>query len=63
MLLASGIKYINPRVKGGMRTFLIAVAVAAAPCAAWADFSGRVVRVHDGDTLTLLVGRGHPVFH
>src|SRR5437773_12301983 len=38
-----------------MRAFIIAVAVALAPGAAWADFTGRVVRVHDGDTLTVLV--------
>src|SRR2546426_11259889 len=40
-----------------MRPFLLAVAVAAAPGIACADSSGRVVNVHDGDTLTVLVER------
>jgi endonuclease YncB( thermonuclease family) len=31
------------------------VVLALAPCAAWADFVGRVLRVSDGDTLTILV--------
>jgi endonuclease YncB( thermonuclease family) len=34
---------------------LLAAALAAAPCAALADFVGRVVKVSDGDTLTVLV--------
>jgi endonuclease YncB( thermonuclease family) len=38
------------------RAFLFAV-LAALPCAALADFVGRVVKVSDGDTLTVLVER------
>jgi endonuclease YncB( thermonuclease family) len=36
--------------------FLLAV-LAATPCAARAEFVGRVVRVSDGDTLIVLVGK------
>jgi len=35
--------------------YLVAAVIAAQPAAALADFIGRVVRVHDGDTLTVLV--------
>ena len=37
------------------RAVLFAAVLAAAPCAALADFTGRVVRVSDGDTLVVLV--------
>ncbi len=39
-----------------MRAFLVVLSVGAAG-AAHADFTGRVVNVHDGDTLTVLVDR------
>jgi endonuclease YncB( thermonuclease family) len=32
-------------------------------CPAWADFSGKVVAVADGDTLTVLADRGQVVVH
>jgi hypothetical protein len=35
-----------------MRAVLFAVVIAAAPSTALADFTGRVVKVADGDTLT-----------
>src|SRR3970040_1841997 len=40
-----------------MRAVLFAVVIAAAPSAALADFTGRVVKVSDGDTLTVLVNK------
>jgi micrococcal nuclease len=40
-----------------MRAVLFAVAVPVAPSAAFADFTGRVVNVADGDTLTVLVNK------
>jgi endonuclease YncB( thermonuclease family) len=40
-----------------MRSILICAAVAVAPCAALADFTGRVVKISDGDTLTVLVAK------
>lgn len=40
-----------------MRVLVLLAFLAFAPCAAWADFVGRVVRVADGDTLTILVER------
>lgn len=36
---------------------LVLVTLAAAPCAVRADFVGRVVKVSDGDTVTVLVER------
>lgn len=36
---------------------LLLAVLAATPCAALADFVGRVVKVSDGDTLTVLVER------
>src|SRR5688572_26112349 len=38
-----------------MRAVLLLVALALAPGSALADFTGRVVKVIDGDTLTVLV--------
>jgi len=35
--------------------YLVAAVITAQSAAALADFTGRVVRVHDGDTLTVLV--------
>ena len=40
-----------------MRAGFLALALCAAAGAARADFDGRVVNVHDGDTLTVLVDR------
>jgi endonuclease YncB( thermonuclease family) len=40
-----------------MRAALFLLAVLVAPSGAWADFTGRVVKVQDGDTLTVLVNR------
>jgi micrococcal nuclease len=40
-----------------MRAFLLCLVIFAAPAAAWADFAGRVVRMADGDTLTVLVNK------
>jgi hypothetical protein len=40
-----------------MRTILLFVAATLAPGVAFADFTGRVVNVHDGDTLTTLLER------
>jgi endonuclease YncB( thermonuclease family) len=37
--------------------FLLALWLGILPSLALADFTGRVVRVHDGDTLTVLVAR------
>lgn len=38
-----------------MRAVLFLVALAVAPHSALADFTGRVVKVSDGDTITVLV--------
>ena len=38
-----------------MRALVLVSVLAVAPCAAQADFTGRVVKVSDGDTLTVLV--------
>ena len=38
-----------------MRAVLLLVVFALAPCAALADFTGRVVKVSDGESLTVLV--------
>jgi len=38
-------------------TRLACVALTVASVQAWADFTGKVVSVHDGDTLTVLVDR------
>jgi endonuclease YncB( thermonuclease family) len=40
-----------------MRAVLYLAVLALAPCAALADFTGRVVKIADGDTLTVLVDR------
>ena len=40
-----------------MRAVLLLVVLTVAPGAALADFTGRVVKVADGDTLTVLVNR------
>ena len=40
-----------------MRAFLALLLLALAPCLALADFTGRVVKVSDGDTLTVLVNK------
>lgn len=42
-----------------MRVALILAVLASAPCLALADFTGRVVKVSDGDTLTVLVNKKH----
>jgi micrococcal nuclease len=39
-----------------MRAVLLII-LAFAPCLALADFTGRVVKVADGDTLTVLVDK------
>src|SRR5687768_14921235 len=43
--------------EGSMRAILLSVAMALGPGAALADFTGRVVKVSDGDTLTVLVNK------
>ena len=40
-----------------MRAAFLAAAIAAVPSVALADFSGRVVKISDGDTLVVLVDR------
>jgi endonuclease YncB( thermonuclease family) len=40
-----------------MRAVLFFLAVAVAPDLAFADFTGRVVKVADGDTITVLVNK------
>jgi micrococcal nuclease len=40
-----------------MRAVLFLVVLTVAPSAALADFTGRVVKVIDGDTLTVLVNK------
>jgi endonuclease YncB( thermonuclease family) len=40
-----------------MRAVLLLVVLTVAPIAALADFTGRVVKVTDGDTLTVLISR------
>jgi endonuclease YncB( thermonuclease family) len=40
-----------------MRAILVLLAALAAPVSAWADLTGLVIDVHDGDTLTVLVNR------
>jgi endonuclease YncB( thermonuclease family) len=40
-----------------MRALVLLAVLAVAPCPTWGDFVGRVVRVSDGDTLTILVER------
>jgi endonuclease YncB( thermonuclease family) len=40
-----------------MRPVLFCIAIAVAPTTALADFTGRVVKVADGDTLTVLVNK------
>src|SRR5258708_4989878 len=50
-------KFTRRHSRTPRRFCLIVVAVAAASSPAWADFTGRVVNVHDGDTLTVLVER------
>ena len=40
-----------------MRKMLFLVLAATPPAVARADFDGRVVHIHDGDTLTVLVDR------
>jgi len=42
-----------------MRAILLLAVLAFAPDAALADFTGRVVKVADGDTLTVLLDRKH----
>src|SRR5688572_4481831 len=42
--------------KTGVRAIVL-LAAAAAACNALADFTGRVVKVSDGDTLTVLVNK------
>jgi micrococcal nuclease len=42
-----------------MRTVVLLAVLALAPGAARADFTGRVVKVADGDTLTVRVDRKH----
>jgi endonuclease YncB( thermonuclease family) len=42
-----------------MRAVLLLAVLALAPGAALADFTGRVVKVADGDTLTVLVDKKH----
>jgi endonuclease YncB( thermonuclease family) len=44
-----------------MRAVLLLSVLALAPGAALADFTGRVVKVADGDTLTVLVDTNHRV--
>jgi micrococcal nuclease len=40
-----------------VRAVLLFVVLALAPCIALADFTGRVVKVSDGDTLIVLVNK------
>jgi endonuclease YncB( thermonuclease family) len=40
-----------------MRAILVFLAALAAPGSAWADFTGLVIDVHDGNTLTVLVNQ------
>lgn len=40
-----------------MRAVLFVAVLAATPTAVLADFTGRVVKVADGDTLTVLVNK------
>jgi micrococcal nuclease len=42
-----------------MRAVLPFLVLALAPCTALADFTGRVVKVSDGDSLTVLVNKRH----
>jgi endonuclease YncB( thermonuclease family) len=42
-------------MKRAMRSMIFLVLCSATPCKALADFVGRVVRVSDGDTITVLV--------
>lgn len=40
-----------------MRAAFLAAAIATVPSVALSDFSGRVVKISDGDTLTVLVNK------
>jgi micrococcal nuclease len=40
-----------------MRRAVLLVVLAVAPCSALASFEGHVVKVSDGDTLTVLVNK------